>query len=450
MKSVCKKICCVLLVFVLFIASTPFVWGLDAPIVADGHFDDWENSPGFDASDGTMAAEIKAANNAEFLYLFYAGDWKAQVNFSVDVFINGSQAGVPFDAIRINADVNEPAGTLYAYDSWNRKINDASGAFKNGAALEIWGYESLFFEVKIPLDKLGYADLDTPEITLNWTTFGDLEIVSQKVGGQSDEDVAGENQSDKEAVIPDGQAAAEENEDAEPLNNLPAITESEEEAKDDMFSVGGGFLIDGYYAEWDKIVHTEVREDTADSDVFFVALLLQGERLYVHLQAAEKNGRLPTDPMYLYVNANITYDEAGVPQKNDAMRICLAEVGDDMTMGKNISAMNSPEILLDLGAFECEGLYKRYLGEAAFTVHAATYGKGDECEFYIEMSEIAGFYKLEGNEISEVAMYFPALGVQLVGVTKNVSTGPYIGLALSLLFLGGYLLIKRKKRENIQ
>jgi uncharacterized protein (TIGR04145 family) len=213
--------------------------------------------------------------------------------------------------------------------------------------------------------------------------------------------------------------------------------------------VNNGFSTDGYYTEWEDIVHTEISDDKDGSEVHAVALVIHNARLYVHIAAANDWKQLPTDSMYLFINGNITYDKKDKPIKGDSMLIGLAEVGDDMTMGTKLKKINSPEIVLDLGAFEYEGHHTRYLGEAAFTVYDAENEAGDECEFYINRAEIASFYGLNENEIFEIAMYFPGLGTQILKVT-GVSTGPYLGTALSVIFVGGYLLIKRRKKEKAE
>jgi len=454
MKFGYKKAACLLVVLVMMIVLSPFAWGLDSEIVVDGRLNEWKKVDGVSVSDGSIEGEMKAANSSTYLYLYYSGEWASQISFSADIHINGNQSAVPFDAVRINADVNAPEGAFIALNSWSSEISGSHGAFLSSLPEELWGYGLLEFEVEIPLAELGYVDLDVPEIILYCTTFDGVEIFSEQIIALGAEAEQPEEEAEEEQ--PEGQAAeeveAEQPEEEEAETEQPAEEAEDEDSPVSVFHelfVSNGFVIDGYYSEWDDIAHTEITWNSTGPNVYEGALVIEEDRLYVHLMGADNNKQLETSAMHLYINGNITYDNQGMPIEDDSMLIGIATVQSDMSMGPLLKKIKSPQIILGLGAFEYDNWPQLYLGAAAFTVYDSKHEEPDDCEFYIELSEIAAFYGVNENEIGEISMYFPRLGAQVLTVS-GVSTGPYLGIALGAIFIGGYFLMEGRKKRKVQ
>ncbi|HZK70078.1 MAG TPA: Firmicu-CTERM sorting domain-containing protein [Clostridia bacterium] len=216
----------------------------------------------------------------------------------------------------------------------------------------------------------------------------------------------------------------------------------------DLPLLSGAFIMDGYYSEWNNVIHSELNFDSLNEKIInSAAIVIQKDILYVHIQAADNWLQLPTTSMQLYINGNISYDSNGHPKKDDSMLIAIANIQSDMTMGATISNVNTPQIIDGLGVFEYSQWPKRYLGEAAFTVYDSTHSHGDESEFFIDLNSVADYYGISENEIIEVTMYFPTLGQQELGIAV-VSTGPYLGIAITLAVVGGYMLLRKYKKGS--
>ncbi|NCB42718.1 MAG: Firmicu-CTERM sorting domain-containing protein [Clostridia bacterium] len=446
-----KKTACLLLVLVMIVVFSPFVWSLNSEIVVDGRLKDWKKVDALSVSDGLIAGEMKAANSSTYLYLYYSGEWTSQIVFSADMYIDNNQSSAPFDAVRINADVNAPEGAFIAMNSWNSEIDGSYGEFLSSTAGEIWGYELLEFEVEIPLAEFGYTDAQVPEIVLNCTTFDGAELLSEQILILEDEaeqqEEVPQDEAEQQAEVPQDEAeqqeevpqdeAEQQEEEIEPAEGFRALF------------AGSGLVIDGYYSDWEDIAHTGITWNITGTNVYEGALVLESDRLYLHLIGADNNKQLETNAMYLYINGNIAYDNQGLPTADNSMLIGIATVQSDMSMGSLLKKIKSPQIILDLGAFEYGGWPKRYLGEAAFTVYDSMHDQGDDCEFFIDLSEIADFYGVNENEIGEISMYFPRLGAQILTVS-GVSTGPYLGIALGAIFVGGYFLMESRKKRRVR
>lgn len=218
-----------------------------------------------------------------------------------------------------------------------------------------------------------------------------------------------------------------------------------EEDKRSILSTGDQLNIDGYYSDWDNISHTDIYWNSGS--IRLGAMIIQDARVYVHLRGSENfNGALNPMSMFLYVNDNITYQD-GYPLKDNSMMMAVAEVNSNMTMGQMVGNVSVPGNYDELGVFEYDRWPKTYLGEATFTVYTTNHSPGDQCEFYMELSEIADYFDLDTNEIFSISMYFPTVGGQLLTVS-GVSSGPLWGAiaAVVLAALGaGMVLIKRKK-----
>lgn len=420
MKLNHSKMFCIFVAFILILASAPFVSGLSA-------------------------AEMKASNDNRYLYISYEGDWVSQINFSADVYVNDVKNSMPLDVFRLNVDANAPKGEFFALNPLNDEIESSKGTFFSSGAQALWGYESLVFEVQIPLAAFGYAGEETPLITLYCTTLGDIQLHVEQIESAQDP----EDELQEEILLIEDEPVQDlsENDNEE---DEEEFDEEDDNETIDTPTVSGGFVIDGYYTEWDKIDHTEISWSDDEAHIHEAALVIQDERLYVHLVGTDGwKKQLPTDKMYLYINGNIAYDKKGRPLENNVMLILIAEVNNDMTMGDKLKKIKSPKIVSGLGAFEYKGSPKRYLGQAAFTVYDAQHNQGDECEFYIDLSEISAFFGVNENEIGEIAMHFPNLGAQVITVT-GVSTGPYLGIALSAAIAGGYWLIIKRKKGKVE
>lgn len=467
-------------------------YGIDADISVDGALRDWRRIPGISAETDGATGEIKAANDSEYLYVCYEGSWTSWMSYSVDVYVDGQPPESPFGTLRINDSADDEQGTFSPLNSWSAPISDSEGVFVSDVPGEFWGYENLVFEFSVSLAALGYSGDGIPEIELVWITFDDASITASPLGEEPEEEAIPEETPEDPAEQPVAETPEEEAEvpaeettgsavdvpveettggavdspaeettdgaielpEEETTDSAVEMPEETEETPFDFgettLSVSSALVIDGYYSDWDSVLHSDI--GWGGSFVHSGALVLQDDALYVHLIAADNwnNKQLPTSAMHLYINGNIQYDSQGNPTEDSSMMLQLAEVNGDMTMGSPLkNNLKGPLLLDDLGAFEYDGWPKRYLGEAAFTIFDRNHVEGDQCEYKIDMAQIADYFGVDDNEIYEITMYFPRLGAQLLTVT-GVSTGPYIGVALGVLIAGGVLLLRKKKKGPVQ
>ena len=605
--------------FAMLFSTLPLslTYAVDAQINIDGNLDDWDNVSRVNASNSVIAGKVKAANDAEFLYLSYDGAWTSWMNFTIDIYIDGTQATAPYGSITINSTADSSDGSFDVLDAWSANIDGASGEFVSSNPLEYWGYEDLSFELAVPLSTFDYSQESVPEVDIVWTTLDNAEMTAEQIGTEEEpEPVPEENPVDlpgdenveedpppQEEVSPGG---IEEIQDPDNQNTEGELPETEDVAEPitdgividgyfsdwadqdllgldydpahesqkrdeleyvsavwngdyiyiyvqaiaglehrysfqwDMYfelnsnegvpvpfevtpinagqhdgglevlgpsgaSVAGGYnndtgrweiaipvsslgsyttsvdlrwsddnsiiigqltdisnsggtppvvsselAIDGFYSDWDTVLHSELSWDSANTTTVHAgALVIQDEILYVHLIAADGWKQLPTNAMQLYVNGNISYNNKGEPLIENSMLIALAEVETDQTMGALLKNIKTPGTIDDLGAFEYGNWPQLYLGEATFTVYDSKHDQGDESEFSISLDQIAAYYGLAENEVYEITMYFPRLGAQQI-TTTGVSTGPYIGIALAIAVVGGYMFISKRKKETVE
>jgi uncharacterized protein (TIGR04145 family) len=213
-----------------------------------------------------------------------------------------------------------------------------------------------------------------------------------------------------------------------------------------LLTTGDYLEIDGYYSDWTGITHTDIYWNTRN--IHQGAMVLQDDRIYVHLKESDTlNRMLETGAMHFYINDNILYDSQGYPTEDTSMMVALANVGPGNTLESFLENLKDPAIYDGLGAFEYDGWPKRYLGEAAFTVYDKRHNPGDQCEFYMELSEIADYFGVNENEIYTITAYFPRLGSQVMTVT-GVSTGPILGALIMVGMAATGMVLHRKRRKK--
>lgn len=493
----------ILLVFGIWTSYPSFA--SSAPISIDGDSSDWGIIDGRNGSGEELSGLLRAANDERYLYISYQGDWASNVNMEVEIQINEEDLISPYSPVLLNFMPERELGSFGLQDGWYESLSGAAGSYQTTLNVEALSPESLFFEARIPLSSLGYTDDWSPVIEVTWSSLGGRRITAEGYGEtqpppEEDVDAEGEelteagegspettqeavegpvevpiDESDEEAVVGPNEeesSSMEEPLEDNPLDDEEPLEEEEEltpEAIEDspgalseefliseealqmelnLLAIGDYLEIDGYYSDWAGVTHTDIYWNTRN--IHQGAMVLQDDRIYVHLKESDTlNRMLETGAMHFYINDNILYDGQGYPTEDTSMMVALANVGPGNTMESFLDNLKDPGIYDGLGAFEYDGWPKRYLGEAAFTVYDKKHNPGDECEFYMELSEIADYFGVNENEIYTITAYFPRLGSQVMTVT-GVSTGPVLGaiMIVGMAATGMVLHRKRRKKED--
>lgn len=463
----------ILLVFGIWASYPSFA--LSAPISIDGNATDWGAIDGRNGSGEELSGLLRAANDESYLYISYAGNWASSVNMEVEIQINGENLISPYSPILLNFMPERELGSFGLQDGWYESISGAAGTYQTSFNAETLTQEGLFFEARIPLSSLGYSDEWSPMIEVTWVSLGGRKVTSQ-VFGETATSPAEETEEETESFMEDetpveteptmeGESLEEtmsEEEDfeggAQELTG-EAIEEPSEFPVEEDFSTDESLLlelsllttgdyleIDGYYSDWTGITHTDIYWNT--NNIRQGAMVLQDDRIYVHLKKSDTlNQMLATNAMHFYINDNILYDNQGYPMKDTSMMVALANVGLGNTLESYLGNLKDPGIYAGLGAFEYDGWPKRYLGEAAFTVYDKNHNPGDQCEFYMDLSEIADYFGVNENEIYTITAYFPRLGAQVMTVT-GVSTGPVLGALMIVGMATTGIVLHRKRRKK--
>ncbi len=489
----------ILLVFGIWVSYPSFA--LSAPISIDGDPADWGAIDGRNGSGEELLGLLRAANDERYLYISYQGNWASNVNIEVEIQMNGENLISPYSPVLLNFMPERELGSFGLQDGWYESISGAAGTYQTTLNAETLTQQGLFFEARIPLSSLGYSDEWSPMIEVTWVSLGGRTVISQVFGETApplEEEVEEEIETSIEDEMPleTGSALEEENLDetmseeeefggeaqestGEAIEEPPveaneeitpgAMGEITPEAMEEpsespieedfpteeaiqmelsLLTTGDYLEIDGYYSDWTGITHTDIYWNTRN--IHQGAMVLQDDRIYVHLKESDTlNRMLETGAMHFYINDNILYDSQGYPTEDTSMMVALANVGPGNTMESFLGNLKNPGIYDGLGAFEYNGWPKRYLGEAAFTVYDKKHNPGDQCEFYMELSEIADYFGVNENEIYTITAYFPRLGSQIMTVT-GVSTGPILGalMMVGMAATGVVLHRKRRKKED--
>lgn len=489
----------ILLVFGIWASYPSFA--LSAPISIDGDSADWEVIDGRNGSGEELSGLLRAANDERYLYISYQGNWASSVNMEVEIQINEEDLISPYSPVLLNFMPEREMGSFGLQDGWYESISGAAGTYQTTVNAETLTQEGLFFEARIPLSSLGYSDDWSPMIEVTWVSLGGRKVTSQVFGETApppveeveeeietsiedempletelslEEESPEDTESEEEELGGEAQESTEEVMEESPMEANEEITPGamgeitpeamEEPAEfpvEEDFSTDEAFLlelsllttgdyleIDGYYSDWTGITHTDIYWNTRN--IHQGAMVLQDDRIYVHLKESDTlNRMLETGAMHFYINDNILYDGQGYPTEDTSMMVAIANVGPGNTMESFLDNLKDPGIYDGLGAFEYDGWPKRYLGEAAFTVYDKKHNPGDECEFYMELSEIADYFGVNENEIYTITAYFPRLGSQVMTVT-GVSTGPVLGaiMIVGMAATGMVLHRKRRKKED--
>ncbi len=427
-----------------------------APISIDGDGSDWEGISGGSGTGGELSGFVRAANDERYLYLSYQGNWATNVYVEVEIEIDGERVLSPYSPVLINFYPERQRGSFGLQDGWYEAIAGASGSYQTTYNEELENYEELFFEARIPLSALGYINNWSPSMRVFWNGLGRTQMDSQLFGESKpplEEDIALEQETTIEE--PDMEQERRETmqafmedlaEEEAALEEEPYITDEVLQLEMALLATGDYLEIDGYYSDWVGITHTDIYWNTRN--IHQGAMVLQDDRIYVHLKASDTfNKMLETNAMHFYINDNISYDNKGNPSGDTSMMVAIANVGPGYTLASFLGNLKDPGIYDGLGAFEYDGWPKRYLGEAAFTVYSKKNDPGDECEFYMELAEIAAYFGVNENEIYTITAYFPRLGSQVMTVT-GVSTGPIISVVLIVGLATAGVVIHRKRRKK--
>lgn len=218
--------------------------------------------------------------------------------------------------------------------------------------------------------------------------------------------------------------------------------ETEETAKDllegiedENLTYGGTIQVDGTYADWNHIPHTDISWYSPNPDqVHQGALYLDGDILYGHYKMNNAfNRQMIVGYMELTIN------------NSTKVGLTIQKGASDGNIDWDTDMSNLPEgITTGLGVFYND-YPKYYMGESVFTVYDKNHSIGDEVEFAIDLNVISHITGIPVESMREIKLYNPNIGRDEI-VMAGSSSGAVVGvIVMTAIAAGGVVYLKRRK-----
>lgn len=205
--------------------------------------------------------------------------------------------------------------------------------------------------------------------------------------------------------------------------------------------------IDGYYEDWDSIPHTEITfGNNNGSNNHMGALYLGEDSMCVHY----KMNKLYTSYM------RVQYMEIKINGNRYVLQVLPVDKEGNIDWTVQTDSL-SEGIHTNFGVFLSDipgaSTYANNLnGQVALTIYDSRHSEdtpGDEIEFSMSYERIEELLGIKQSEIRTVELYNPNIGNQWM-VSVGTSSGPLLGVAISITAAGGlfYILSRKKRRKE--
>ncbi len=231
-----------------------------------------------------------------------------------------------------------------------------------------------------------------------------------------------------------------------------------------------GIVYDGLFGDWDGYPHTLIQYATSGTQTNHPdgegALYADGSILYGHVVSsmdahlAEQGGEFASG-ISICFNGDRSYNG----DKTWNLYPKLVAVDADGTIDWNTVTKNLPSgtyefyILDGRGEYNTNLLknvsdlaeYDQPLGKMTVTVG----DENDEMEFYIDLEQAAKFLShysgktIEANDFKLIEAQFGRIGQEYIS-TAGTSSGPYLGVATCMAFVGLVLLKRRRNHKAVE
>jgi uncharacterized protein (TIGR04145 family) len=230
-----------------------------------------------------------------------------------------------------------------------------------------------------------------------------------------------------------------------------------------------GIVYDGLYGDWDAYPHTLIQYATSGTQTNHPdgegALYADGSILYGHVLSSmdahllEQGGEFASG-----VSICFNGDRAYNGDKTWNLYPKLVAVDASGTIDWNAATKNLPSGTYEFYILDGRGEYNtklqtnltdlaeydQPLGKMTITVGE----ENDEMEFYIDLEQAAKFLShyskrtIEANDFKLIEAQFGRIGQEYIS-TAGTSSGPYLGVATCMAFVG-LILLKRRRNKAVE
>lgn len=363
-----------------------------------------------------QTGELCITNDSNYITISFKGIWSNYLSTTISV---SSPIGDlrNLSQIKLNTSNQEEQGEFQVLDAWNQAIPGATGTVKNMNPGQYWGYETMEWNLQIPVSV--YSANAIESLTFTWegnsTTIWldkDEEETTEESTESTTEDIT---ESTTEATT---EAATE------------ATTEGDIVVTDDI-------VIDGFYRDWEAIPKTLITYLNNNTTCnHYGQLAIKGDRLYGHFKASDLyNSEMRVNIWIFEINGQRYQVEILHGDEN----------------GVDWSKPNPTQegLYRDMRVYLQKGNRIELDSEVALRIYDSNHASdtpGDEIEFSISLSKLAQSIGIAEDQFGVITVYNPNLGNEGVSVAGS-STAPMVGIALCVAVVVGVSLYKRKRHS---
>ena len=219
----------------------------------------------------------------------------------------------------------------------------------------------------------------------------------------------------------------------------------------------GEMALDGSYSEWEQYPHTVIQYNTAGTSAMVAdahgAMYMDGEKIYGHVvtnlpEHTQRAGGEFSYGVMMFNSANPSTDW-GNQQQFGWKLFTLDDNGNVINANVNNLSPGTHRFYVtnvSSGASRVDDPYnKLYIfGEMVITVGQ---GDSDNMEFCLDTKEIADYFKLSAGDLRIASVHYTGIGNEWVTVA-GTSSGPVLGVILSMAVAGAALIYKRKRMDG--
>jgi hypothetical protein len=218
-------------------------------------------------------------------------------------------------------------------------------------------------------------------------------------------------------------------------------------------------VIDGSYSDWDGYQHERIDYATAGTQETVVdsegALYSDGTKLYAHVETtmpAHLNAKGGDFLAAISVAFNGDRAYKSYPSDGNFYPRIIA-VGTDGTIttlneGTRLENGTYTFYICDTRTASGSTVFAELADSEIFgTMMVTVNGVCDQMEFELDLEKVAAYIGADATDFQQIDVQFGRLGQKWLSVA-GVSAGPWVGVALCLLTVGGGMLFRRRRQAR--
>lgn len=423
-KKIGKRIVALLCVFALSVQ----LWGMESFAAS------------LEGSKGTMNISSDSSN----IYISYEGEWSNYIGESIQLSADSGVALGALSAITLNSSNDGDGGSVRVCNAWSSEISGASGSVTNSGKKEHYGYETMKWNISVPVST--YADYDFSKMTFTWggksTTLTVKENTAEPTT-ESTTEVTTETTTEATTEVTTQEGSTTETteqgstetttETTTEVGTTEASTEATTEESSGDIIVSGNVAIDGMYDDWKDIPKTDISYDSNNAECVHIGqMYTDGTNIYAHFQTnALYTSGMQYHLWYLTINGQ-EFPLLIYPGKNGNI-----DWGTPSPTGEG--SHTNLQVFIGYGSNnECGS-------SVVYTVYDENHAPdtpGDDIEFSFSLERLSELTGIEVEQMGTISLRNPNLGGASVTIAGS-STGPVAGVIAAVILAAAYF--KKKK-----